>query len=362
MKQLLYIIGICLVALSCERRELTYDYSPYCEVVVNVDWSNMDETPTGMTIRAYPQDGGEPTVLQSNTITSGTLKLPAGVYNILVFNQIPSDFGTVGFRGLDKWETAEVYAAEQTSTASWTTSKSDASVVKEPEDVAVATYLDVEICEDCINKSTEQYKLTGERIVIATLDLKPKVVVKRTLVRVKVDGISNLLSTRAVLTGMADGYNFSTQQSTETYVSHTLESWTIEDYEYGEQYGETNVYFMSFGLPETITSTRASDDWSGSIYLQMLLVDNKTIVEHTADITKRTSSIEEDEESKADDETDTDVDVDVETNITVEVGFSDDPDDAIPSLPDVQPEGSSSSGFDATVEDWGDEQSYDLPV
>ncbi|MFR9592891.1 MAG: DUF5119 domain-containing protein, partial [Rikenellaceae bacterium] len=200
MKKLLYIIGICLVALSCERRELTYDYSPYCEVLVNVDWSNMSETPTGMTIRAYPQDGGEPTVLQSNTITSGTLKLPAGVYNILVFNQIPSDFGTVEFRGLDKWETAEVYAAEQTSTASWTASKSDdALVVREPEDVAVATYLDVEICEDCINKSTEQYKLTGERIVIATLDLKPKVVVKRTLVRVKVDGISNLLSTRAVL-------------------------------------------------------------------------------------------------------------------------------------------------------------------
>ncbi len=365
MKKLLYIIGIAIVALttlSCERRELTYDYSPYCEVKVNLDWSNMSKAPTGMTIRAYPQDGGAPTVIQSNTITSGTLKLPAGVYNILVFNQIPSDFGTVAFRGLDKWETAEVYAVEQSSKV-WATTKAEAAIVREPEVVAVATYTDVEIKEECIKKSTEQFKLTGERIVAHTLDLKPKIVVKRTLVRVKVDGIQNLLSTRAVLTGMADGYNFSTQQSTGTYVSHTLESWSIKDFEYGERYGETNAYFMSFGLPETTTTTRASDDWSGSIYLQMLLVDNKTVIEHTADISNRTTSKEE-EGSKADDEVDTnvDVDVDVETSITVEVGFSLDPDDTMPVLPDVKPEGGSSSGLDATVEDWGDEESVDLPV
>ncbi|MFI3292800.1 MAG: DUF5119 domain-containing protein [Rikenellaceae bacterium] len=359
MKKILYIIGICLVALSCERRELTYDYSPYCEVLVNVDWSNMSEAPTGMSIRAYPEDGGEPIVVQSNTITSGTLKLPAGVYNILVFNQIPSDFGTVGFRGLDKWETAEVYSVED-ATKSWATTKADETIVREPEDIAVATYEDVEICEDCIQKSTEQYELTGERIVAETLNLKPRIVVKRTFVRVKVDGISNLRSTRGVLTGMSDGYNFSTQQSFSSQVSHVLENWTIEDFEYGDQFGETNIYFMSFGLPETTTTTRVADDWQGSIYLQILLVDNKTIIEHTADISQNTTTNDDEETRDADVETD--VDVDVETNITVEVGLSGSLDDPPPVLPNVKPEGSSSSGFDATVEDWGDEESYDLPV
>ncbi|MFR9578889.1 MAG: DUF5119 domain-containing protein [Rikenellaceae bacterium] len=354
MKRVLYIICISILMLSCERVELTYNYSPYCDIVVNLDWSNMSEIPTGMTVRAYPQDGSTPTVYQSNAISSATLSLPAGVYNILVFNQVPADFGTVSFRGLDLWETAEVYANENTS-ASWATnvSRSSSTFVREPEDVAVATYLDIEISDDMIDKSTEQYRLTKERIVVETLDLKPKVVVKRAFVRVQVDGIKNLLSTRAVLTGMADCYNFSTQQSGEIYVSHLLEEWTIEDYEYNDRYGETNIYFMSFGIPTTTTSTRATSDWSGSIDLQMLLIDNQTIIEHSADITNRTTSNSE-EETKSD--TDTDIDID----ISVEIGFSGDDDDPMPYLPDVLPSGDVSSAFDATVEDWGDEESYDI--
>ncbi len=359
MKKLLYIIAIAIVALatlSCERRELTYDYSPYCEVVLNVDWSNMSEAPTGMTIMAYPQDGGTPTTIQSNTVTSGTLKLPAGVYNILVFNQIPSDFGTVSFRGMDQWDTAEVYSNETTSNVSWASSKSEATTVREPEDIAVATYTDVEICEDCIEKSTAQYKLTGERIVIETIDLKPNIVIKRTLVRVRVDGIGNLLSTRAVLTGMSEGYNFSTQQSTETRASHFFEDWEIVDYDYGEQYGETYAYFASFGIPSTTTSTRATDDWTGSIYIQMLLVDNETIIEHAATVTIASNS------DVTDTYVDADIDVDIETNVIVEVGFSDDEDDSMPVLPDVKPEGSSDSGFSAEVEDWGEEEDYYLGI
>ncbi len=350
MKKILYIIYLCLAILSCERRELTYDYSPYCEIVVNLDWSNLSKAPTGMSIRAYPQDGGEPIVYQSNAITSGTIKLPAGVYNILVFNQIPSDFGSVGFRGLDKWETAEVYSVEQ-SGKSWASTKADETIVRKPEDVAVATFTDVEIKEECIIKSIELYKLTGKRLVAHILNLKPQIVVKRTFVRVKVDGIYNLRSTRGVLTGMSEGYNFSTQQSISPKVSHVLEDWNIEDFAYGERYGETNNYFMSFGLPSTTTSTRAVGEWNGSIYLQMLLVDNKTIVEHTANITKRTST-SEDEESKDD----------VKINITVKVGFSGDADDPIPVLPDVKPEDSSDSGFDATIDNWENEEEHNVQI
>ena len=42
----------------------------------------------------------------------------------------------------------------------------------------------------------------------------------------------------------------------------------------------------------------------------------------------------------------------------LKVGFSGDSDDPIPDLPDVKSE----SGFDAVVEDWGDEEDFELPV
>lgn len=310
-----------------------------------------------MSIYAFPENEGKPTVIMSNAISSGTLKLAAGVYNILVFNQIPSDFGTVSFRGLDRWETAEVYSNNETK-AHWAISRAETQIVRDPEIIAAATYTDVEISEKCIEKSTEKYKLTGERIVAHTLNLKPKIVVKKTYVRVKVEGIHNLRSTRAVFTGMSNGYNFATQQSISEQVAHVIESWRINPFEYGDRFGETNGYFLSFGIPSTTTSTRVLPNWSGAIDLQMLLVDNKTVINHKVDITNYTTT--DDNDSKA--EEDNNNDIDIETSVVVKIGLSSDPNDQWVVLPDVKPEGGSSSGFDATVEDWGDEESVELPV
>ncbi len=362
MKKILLIISICIVALGCQRRALTYDYSPFCEVVVNVDWASMSTAPTGMSVRAYPESGEKPIVVQTNDISRAILKLPAGVYNILVFNQIPSDYGTVSFRGLDRWETTEVYSNESTK-APWAVSKSESTIVREPEVIAAATYTGVEISEESVRESTERYELTGERIVTHTLEVAPKIVVKRANVRVKVDGIYNLRSTRAVFTGMSNGYNFSTQQSIPDRASHVLENWKIEDFAVGDRYGETNTYFISFGLPSTTTATRPNDDWKGSIYLEMLLVDNKpeNVVKHTADITAYTS-VHDSDSSKVEDEDNPSSDIEVETTITVKVGLSDNDDDPMVVLPDVKPEGGSAGGFDAVIDKWDKEVITEIPI
>ncbi len=353
MKRLPYIICIALVAfatLSCGRRELTYDYSPYCEVVVNVDWSNMTKAPNGMTVICYPESGEAPIVkVSGDNINQSVLQLPAGVYNIVVFNRQVSDFDYVGFRGMDKFETAEVYALATTS--KWAQSKADAELVAEPNEVAASTYLDVEIKEECVEKSTELFKTEGKRVVAATIDLKPVVVVKQAKVRIRIKGIYNLRSARATLTGMADGYNFSTQMSSDTEVTHALESWTIEDYEYGEVYGQINTDFVSFGIPNYATTTRedAINDWRGSMDVSMLLVDNKTI-EDFKDIPLE-NRLTTDE-----------VTGQLTTTLTIEVGFSDDSDDVIPELEDVKPEGGSESDFDAQIDPWGDEEVTTVPL
>ncbi len=317
----------------------------------------MSKTPTGLSIYAFPENGGKPTVIWSNAISSETIKLAAGVYNILVFNQIPSDFGTVSFRGLNSWETAAVYSNNETK-AQWAISRAESQVVRQPEIVAAATYTGIEISKKCIEESIEEYKHTGKRILAHTLNLKPKIVVKKTFVRVKVEGIHNLRSTRAVFTGMSIGYNFSTQQSIRESVSHVMEKWKINPFEYGDRLGETNGYFLSFGLPSTTTATRVIPNWRGSIDLQMLLVDNKTIINHKADITTYTTTVDNDSKADAGNNND----IEIETSVVVKIGLSSDPNDKWVVLPDVKPEGGSSSGFDATVEDWGDEESVELPT
>ncbi len=345
-KLLLYVICFCLVAISCERRELTYNYSPYCEVVINVDWENMSKTPNGMTVICYPESGAAPiTKVNGDNVKQETLLLPAGVYNIVVFNRQVSDFDYVGFRGMDKFETAEVHSLSTTS--KWAVSKAESELVTEPDEVGVATYLDVEIKQECIEKSTELYKKEGKHIVAHTLDLTPVVVVKKTRVNVRVKGIHNLRSTRATLFGMSEGYNFSTQMSVPINVTHVLEQWKIEEYEYGEEYGGTNTEFISFGVPNYATPTRAgaNGDWNGSIDLSMLLVDNKTVM-NFKNIPLKDKLTYEEETGK------------LTTTIRIDVGY----DDTVPDLPDVKPEGGTESGLDADIDSWGDEDVTTVPI
>ena len=76
-----------------------------------------------------------------------------------------------------------------------------------------------------------------------------------------------------------------------------MEEWEIEPFGYNDKYGETNAYFLSL-VAIYHPATRNTPQY-GSIHLQILLVDNKTIIEHTTDISNRIVIMNE--ESKGDD-------------------------------------------------------------
>ena len=94
---------------------------------VNVDWSDFldKETPSGMTVIMYPQSGelSEPVFTRSNTISHAIVNLPEGRYNSVVFNQSESEFGTLGFRNMGKFSTAEVVTVE--AAAKWYSTKGE---------------------------------------------------------------------------------------------------------------------------------------------------------------------------------------------------------------------------------------------
>ncbi len=382
MRKLLYLLSIALVMLSCQRRELTYNYNPTCEVAFEVDWSNMNSAPTGMSIYCFPESGGSPTVVQTNNISSASANLAAGVYNILIFNQIPSEYGGVEFVGLESFETAEIKAV--TTTSKWAVSKAEADLVSDPEDVAAATYLDFEVSAEDVRTTIELKSKTKSDIPpLATLSFVPKVVTKTTRVRIRLSAIYNHLSTRATLYGMSTGYHFANQQSHTEEVTHVLESWDLDTYDYNE--GEIWTYFTCFGLPELTTTTRsesaadysrssdldawtrAYEDWDGQLDIEILLVDNSTIVSETimlADkiVTSSSSSVGTKDDSDTDVDLDADLDMDINVDINIASGFGEDDDDDPIVLPDVEPVGGSSSGFDAYVDDWGNEEVHDVEI
>ena len=337
-----------MICASCEHKELCYKHPHTTAVRVDVDWSRFTryETPTGMTLMLYPQSSeGSVVTHLTNTTSQAILTLPADRYHLLLFNQSPSEFGTISFQGLDKQETATVVAGEIKSR--WYMARNDnEKVVAAPEWLGVGNYSDAEVTQQMIDADVAAtmngngVTRSGERS-IATIT--PVNIVHTVNVKVHIKGIYNLRSVRGSLNGMAEGYRLTAMQPLSGKVTHLMEEWTMKRDATDPTMGVIEGSFTSFGLPSGHQSTAVEN----MLTLSMLLVDNKTVMEFTFNVgdkfTRRT----------------TDEDLGQEAEVNLELYLELYPDI---TLPDVAPEGGSSGGFDAKVDDWGDEEEFEIGV
>ena len=365
MKNILYIISLCIAIISCERRELTYDYYPFCDVSIAVDWSYafpVIEKPTGMSVWSYPKNGGKPIINQSNNVDQIDISLREGIYDIVVFNQTPFEFGTLGFRNTGSLETLEVYAVEELA-SKWYTSKaeSDEHILRQPEKFAVVVYRDFEVTEDMVEdtrfsraKAKAKSKVSSETVKSETksnLTLIPRGVIYDAKISIRVKGIHNLRSVRAAVSNMAEGYETNNNRGNITPATHIVTESTKQG-----SYGEGVVYmtYTTFGLMGDKDNPLYTSDnfeyWKGKLHLEVLLVDNKTVKEFDFNLD---DSIVNVIEKKADDGTPL---IELELLIDGYNGLS-------PiELPDVKPEGGSAEGFSADIENWGNEDIVDIPI
>lgn len=94
------IAALLQLLAACEHKELCDDHEhvKYSRVRVDVDWTDFltKETPSGMTVAMYPDDPSLKSVtVLTNNISHAVLNLPVGGYSLLVYNQSPSEFGSL---------------------------------------------------------------------------------------------------------------------------------------------------------------------------------------------------------------------------------------------------------------------------
>lgn len=86
---LLCIVFLHITFLACERRELTY--YEVAEISLSADWSlsglDSKEADFGATALFYPQTGGEPKVFLLGDRSGDKIRLPEGIYHVLLFNR-----------------------------------------------------------------------------------------------------------------------------------------------------------------------------------------------------------------------------------------------------------------------------------
>ena len=134
--QLLFFCLLCvsILLVSCERRDLTY--YEVSEITLTADWndSGLDdkEQKYGATAVFYPRNGGEPKIFMMGDRSGDAVRLPMGVYDIIVFNRSFNDFSNIAFRG-NSYETLEAYARKVETRVDTKTRVETRTIISSPD-------------------------------------------------------------------------------------------------------------------------------------------------------------------------------------------------------------------------------------
>lgn len=338
MKRMILIsvaVLILLLPTACEHKALCYLHEHADMIRVNVDWSKFEqEEPTGMSIYFYPEDESMETVrVLSNTTTHAYVRLQPAEYRIVVHNQSPSEFGSFTFHDMEYHGEATVRTDERKS--KWYQLAEGEKLGAHPEWLAFDMQ-EAEVTQEMLDSITVDDHLTKSSVTDsadALVTLTPLNVIYTLHVSIGIEGIQNYRAARAAVTGMADGYRPGDRQYHEGKVTHLLESWVVTDRSedsQGDQTGRIVSEITCFGLPHAHNGNPEEN----KLHLTLLLADNKTYVEHTFDVGDlfRYKMRENDP-----------------MHLHLDL--------MLPGrLPDVEHvDDGTTSGFDAVVEDWGDE-------
>ena len=334
--QLFSLLGVLMLLVSCNHHELCYSHPHTAKVRVNVDWSEfVEEDPTGMTVMVYPADGGKPYTVLTHTLDGASFNLPEGVYHTLAFNQSVSEFGSLEFRQMEKYDKAEVVSATQDSR--WYEGRADGGrVVTQPEWIGSHREEGAMVTRQMVESMRPEGKYrSGEGAEYVLSNLVPQNMVYTVHARVYVEGIYNLRSARAALDGMAEGYRFAMARPSHVSATYLMEEWEMTVDKSDPTRGYIDTYLYCFGLPDGHQGTADENLFT----LSVLLVDNKTVLNFPFMVGDKFEQ----------------GDTSVRLSLNLELELAE-------PLPDVKPEGGSGSGFDAVVEDWGEEIEHDIQM
>ena len=330
-RQTMLLCTLCLlcgiILSSCDRRELTY--SDEAEITLAADWSkaglNEQEGRYGATAIFYPTDGGTPLTVLMGDRSRKTVRLKEGRYNIILFNRSFDDFGNIAFRGTEAHHTLEAYAR-------------NVQTYKQTDGGKVATDSPDELAADCV----EGFEVTSDMLgnyggsptrstdnpSACRLCFTPRKLTTEITATIHIKGMNNIRSATCTLGGVSESVFLATGRASERTMTQQF-GLDKKDYLPGSQTeGTMSATFSVFGFDEGIPH---------EVHFKAQLVDGKTeFVEELDDIKVNVS---EDSEGTV--------------RITIDVTCGE-------TIPTVKPEGS--SGMDAEVDGWDEEENKDIDI
>lgn len=345
MKQAIHYIYVTTLAallllptVSCERRELTYFLES--EITVEADWSRsgLNEEGYGATLMIYPMDGSPAMKVPMGDRERTTVRLTEGRYRMLIFNRSHEDFGGIYFYGNNYYDFRAQARQVETRTDP-ETKVTTRVVVDTPEELASDGLEEFEVTEAMLGNYSNGSKYSGNKSKADTraeetnpdrytVRFLPEKLTKKVQVEIYVPGLNNLRSGVGLIENICESSYLATGKTSEEKVT---QQFTFDRMEFdpgspfdGTISGSCNVFGFDRNLPHRLT-------------LETLLTDGKTKTEETFDTQPEYIRLED-------------------GTLLIRIRLT------AKRLPEVKPEGVPDSGFDVTVDEWGDPEEKELPV
>lgn len=229
----------------------------------NIDWKDLPEPPSGLTLRLFPSDGSEPLTYTYDAVNQVSLDLKQSDYSLLCFNQTEADFKGYTFN-LDSFEDATVVANDPSNL----------------EPLAVATI-----------KTLAETR--GMNLKIAVL---PNNIVKGMSISVQAEGVTDRSTITGRLSNMATGIKLATRKPLANTTDQVLppEVWDINVPTDASKPTTLTATFSTLGVfladedfPLANGTRAAFDDIETRNILHVTITkEDQTVIEQEYDVTE----------------------------------------------------------------------------
>jgi hypothetical protein len=273
-------------------------------------------------------------------VTGDEVRLRKGIYNVVVFNQAAEEYSYLTIEGQDQYSTLRIVM--KTTDSDWYTPTEGERLIYDPEPLAVATLEGFEVTQEMVRANLKE----GKEFSLAC---RPEKVIFTTHLSLEIKGLHNMRTARGSIKGMADTYWIADRKTGSSVATQLVDFSEKTFHENSTTDGILSGSYLTLGRPNV--TSKATDEISNLLTLSILLVDNRTVITKQYDIAPRAAINNETKE------------VEVVLGTKIDPDKEEVPEDIPLELPNVEPEkNGGEGGFDATVDNWGDETNIVIPA
>ncbi len=364
---------VLLAALfgSCERRPLEIGYRSTVGVIVKCLWEVAvypdGIKPSGVTLYFF-RDGAFYSSLTTASVDSCEVQLPEGHYQMYMISQSPEEYWRMDFEHMTDFNSAAT-TLRSAATPQWIATRSsfdDETVVENPEVLYAGVSDEFDITHQMTEDYQENYvKLKSlkasaqketkgrlddeiaeyeERVLYYTIRIpvRPQNIVSQLWVTIYAGNADVLKSVRASTSGMAKTYELTQFTTNNENAIQIINQWSLTMDDNVNRVGHIDGVITTFGLPNGESPTEKRDS---SLNVSALLIDNSTVADYVFDVGDKIKELPPNPGYRK--------------LYRLVFGTKEEP---IIILPDVQPPGGKTSGMEATVDDWEDGETVEIPM